>query len=161
MSLQLAKELNDNQRRKGVYFMPFAKNHAMRINIKSEEVLVVANQIEAAEIFVQQESMGAAVTVYADHRPVAIFGFVSIWKGVAEAWLVADDLARSMPMTFTKTAKLVLDIAEISMALHRMQITIRSTDRRAYKWATAVGFTEECLMKKYGTDQVDYFLMMR
>lgn len=161
MSLQLAEKLNDNRRRTGLFFMPFHKNHASRINIKSEEVLVVANREEAIDVFDQQEQMGAAVTAFVYNQPAAIFGFVSIWKGVAEAWLVADDVMRSMPVTFTKSAKQVLDISAISMGLHRTQITVRSTDTRAYKWASAVGFKEECLMRKYGTDGVDYFLMAR
>lgn len=161
MSLQLAEKLNDNRRRTGLFFMPFHKNHASRINIKSEEVLVVANREEAIDVFDQQEQMGAAVTAFVYNQPAAIFGFVSIWKGVAEGWLVADDVMRSMPVTFTKSAKQVLDISAISMGLHRTQITVRSTDTRAYKWASAVGFKEECLMRKYGTDGVDYFLMAR
>lgn len=161
MSLQLAEKLNDNRRRTGLFFMPFHKNHASRINIKSEEVLVVANREEAIDVFDQQEQMGAAVTAFVYNEPAAIFGFVSIWKGVAEAWLVADDVVRSMPVTFTKSAKQVLDISAISMGLHRTQITVRSTDTRAYKWASAVGFKEECLMRKYGMDGVDYFLMAR
>lgn len=121
----------------------------------------MANREEAIEVFDQQEQMGAAVTAFVYNEPAAIFGFVSIWKGVAEAWLVADDVMRSMPVTFTKSAKQVLDISAISMGLHRTQITVRSTDTRAYKWASAVGFNEECLMRKYGTDGVDYFLMAR
>lgn len=161
MSLQLAEKLNEHRRRTGLFFMPFHKNHAARIDIKSEEVLVVANREEAIDVFDQQEQMGAAVTAFVYNQPAAIFGFVSIWKGVAEAWLVADDVMRSMPVTFTKSAKQVLDISAISMGLHRTQITIRSTDTRAYKWASAVGFNEECLMRKYGTDGVDYFLMAR
>lgn len=161
MSLQLAEKLNDQRRRTGLFFMPFHKHHATRIDIKSEEVLVVANREEAVEVFDQQEQMGAAVTAFVYNQPAAIFGFVSIWKGVAEAWLVADDIMRSMPVTFTKAAIQTLDISAISMGLHRTQITVRSTDTRAYKWASAVGFKEECLMRKYGTDGVDYFLMAR
>lgn len=161
MSLQLADKLNQQPRRTGLFFMPFAKSHVDRIHVKAEEVLIVASKSEVADLLATQEQMGAAVTVFVGNRPAAVFGFVSIWKGVAEAWLIADDIMRSTPMTMTKTAKMVLDIAEISLSLHRLQITVRSTDRRAYKWAAAVGFTEECLMKKYGTDQVDYFLMMR
>jgi len=161
MSLQLAEKLNDQRRRTGLFFMPFHKHHATRIDIKSEEVLVVANREEAVEVFDQQEQMGAAVTAFVYNQPAAIFGFVSIWKGVAEAWLVADDVMRSMPVTFTKAAIQTLDISAISMGLHRTQITVRSTDTRAYKWASAVGFKEECLMQKYGTDGVDYFLMAR
>ncbi len=119
MSLQLAEKLNDNRRRTGLFFMPFHKNHAARINIKSEEVLVVANRDEAIDVFDQQEQMGAAVTAFVYNEPAAIFGFVSIWKGVAEAWLVADDVMRSMPLLmFSGSIRL--------MAARRLRFSTRS-----------------------------------
>ncbi len=55
----------------------------------------------------------------------------------------------------------VMDIAAISMGLHRIQLTIRTTDKRAEKWALAIGFQQEAVMRKYGPDGVDYLLMSR
>jgi len=61
----------------------------------------------------------------------------------------------------TKYGIAVQDIAKISLGLHRTQITVRMTDKRAYKWALALGFRQEGVMSKYGPDCIDYILMAR
>lgn len=160
-SSALAERLNQSNRRRGVFFMPFAPHHVDRISIESEEVLVLAERDQVSDILYAQSQMGPAVTGFIGTQPAAVFGFVSIWRGVAEAWLVADRSARAMPMTLTRMGLKVMDIAKISMGLHRVQITVRTTDKRAYDWALAIGFQQECVMRGYGPDGVDYFLMAR
>jgi RimJ/RimL family protein N-acetyltransferase len=54
-----------------------------------------------------------------------------------------------------------MDITMISMGLHRIQLTVRTTDKRAEKWAYAIGFKQEGVMHKYGADGVDYLMMAR
>lgn len=105
--------------------------------------------------------MGPSVTVFVMLKPVGVFGFVPIWNGVAESWFVVDNAARTYPIAMTKYGRKVQDIAKISMGLHRIQITVRTTDKRAYSWAKFIGFQEEAMMSKYGPDQVDYLLMTR
>lgn len=160
-SSELAERLNQANRRRGVFFLPFAQHHVDRISIESQEVLVLTDQKGASDILSAQAQMGPAVTGFIGTTPAAVFGFVSIWRGVAEAWLVADRSARAMPVTLTRMGLKVMDIAKISMELHRIQITVRTTDKRAYDWALAIGFREECVMRRYGPDGVDYFLMAR
>jgi len=45
--------------------------------------------------------------------------------------------------------------------LHRLQITVRTDDNRAIRYAEHLGFKTESVMKKYGPDMVDYLLMTR
>jgi hypothetical protein len=160
-SLELAEKLNQTNKRPGVFFLPFARHHADRINVSSEEVLVVTDRSGVGDILDAQSKMGPAVTVFLNSQPVGIFGFVSIWRGVTEAWFVTDERVRTIPMTMTRIGKKVMDIAKISMGLHRIQITVRTHDKRAERWAYAIGFERECVMRKYGPDAVDYFLMAR
>jgi hypothetical protein len=160
-SSALAERLNQTNKRRGVFFMPFAPTHIQRINVETEDVLVVANKDEVESLITAQASMGPAVTVFMNAEPVAVFGFVSIWPGVSEAWLVPDERLRSIPMTLTRIGKKVMDIAKISMGLHRIQLTVRTTDKRAERWAYAIGFSQEAVMRKYGPDGIDYFLMSR
>jgi RimJ/RimL family protein N-acetyltransferase len=54
-----------------------------------------------------------------------------------------------------------MDIAMISMGLHRIQLTVRTTDKRAEKWAYAIGFKRDGVLRKYGVDGVDYLMMSR
>lgn len=157
-SSQLAEKLNQRGVRRGIFFMPAVEHHVQRINISNEEVLV---HEDYQATVLDQLRMGPAVTAFADLKPVAVFGFVPIWNGLAEAWLLVDNQARKYPIAMTKYGKAVQDIAKISLGLHRIQITVRIMDKRAYKWALALGFKEEAVMSKYGPDQVDYILMAR
>ena len=117
-----------------------------------------ANYLESA---IAQLQYGIAVTGFLNMQPAGVFGFVPIWKGVTESWLLVDDLARTKPIAFTKYGILAHDISKISQGLHRQQITVRIADKRAYKWALALGFREEAVMRKYGPDGSDYYLMAR
>jgi RimJ/RimL family protein N-acetyltransferase len=72
-----------------------------------------------------------------------------------------DDRARRYPKTMTLVAKQFLYIAEVSEGLHRLQITVKSDDTRAYRWAKALGFEEEGLMRKFLPDGSDSYMMAR
>jgi len=157
-SLGLSDQLNQRRLSSGVFFLPAVKDHLNRMTISNEEVLVHTNH---KDIVMDQIGFGPTVTAFCGLDPVAMFGFVPIWEGVAESWLLADNEARKKPLALTKYGIAAHDIAKISMGLHRLQITVRITDNRAVKWAFALGFKNEAIMKKYGPDQVDYYLMAR
>ncbi len=141
--------------------MPFSPAHVDRIKVDAEEVLVVARPDEIKDLLTTQAGMGGAVTAFLNMEPIAIFGFVSIWKGVAETWLVPDEKVRKIPVTLTRVGDKVMDIAMISMGLHRIQLTVRTTDKRAEKWAYAIGFKCDGVLRKYGVDGIDYLMMSR
>ena len=157
-SLVLAEKLNQRPFGKGIFFLPAVPHHIERIRISNQEVLIHANYLDTA---IAQLQYGVAVTGFIDRAPVAVFGFVPIWQGVAESWLLVDDIARTKPVAMTKYGLWAHDISKISMGLHRQQITVRITDKRAYKWALALGFTQEAVMRAYGPDGSDYYLMAR
>lgn len=110
---------------------------------------------------VHQSECGPCITALLNNRPVAIFGTVIIWDGLGEAWSVFDKSARRYPIAMTKGANTFFDICEILFSLHRIQITVRSTDRRAVSWAKCLGFESEGLLKQYSTDKTDYYIMRR
>ena len=157
-SSALAERLNLYRYGSGIFFLPAVPHHVTRLRISNKEVLVHTNHVEMA---VAQLEYGVAVTAFINTQPVAVFGFVPIWKGVTESWLLVDDFARTKPVAMTKYGILAHDISKISLGLHRQQITVRIHDERAYKWALALGFREEALMQAYGPDGSDYYLMAR
>jgi hypothetical protein len=150
--------MNQQRIRKGAFFMPAHPVHLSRIKITNEDITIHEGYKDTLE---GQIYIGPTVTCFHNGEPVAMFGFVPIWKGLAEAWFVVDDEARKYPIAMTKYGKCVQDIAMISMGLHRLQITVRNSDKRAKDWAYAIGFQKECLMSRYGPDGSDYLLMAR
>lgn len=145
----------------GVFFLPFADQHIQAIEISQPEVLVHEKWGDTVKAIQAQAKLGWSVTGFIGIAPVVCFGSIPIWHGVSEAWMVADDRARTKPVLMTKFGRVFADTLAISQELHRLQITVRTTDKRAVKWAKVIGFEQEGVMRQYGPDGVDYLLMSR
>lgn len=161
-SLELIERLNSS-RPKGAdyFFMPFSPVHIKQISVTQDDVLSASKYIDLEKVVAAQAVSGHAITAFLRGQPVVCFGVIPIWNGVAEAWFIADDKARREPLALTRMTKRFLDIAEISLGLRRLQITVRTTHMAAIAWARALKFSNEGLMLGYGPDGVDYFLMAR
>lgn len=109
----------------------------------------------------RQSLLGPCVTVMHHNDVIAIFGVVLIWKGLGEAWSTFDEKARRYPIGMTKGALTFFDICEILFSLHRLQITVLSTDNRALRWANTIGFVQEGLLTQYSEDKKDFYMMRR
>jgi hypothetical protein len=108
-----------------------------------------------------QSQCGPAVSVFIDNHIVCMFGMVNIWTGVGEAWALFTEEARKYPIAMTKGAIAFFDIVTILFRLHRLQITVKKKDTRAVRWAKALYFVEEGLMKAYSADKEDTYMMRR
>lgn len=109
-----------------------------------------------------QTLLGPAVMLEVDGRILAGIGIVIYNHGVGEAWTLID-LARRYdhPLLLTRAVKKALYIGEQSYRLHRVQMTVHSGHIVAVRWAWALGFKIEGLMRKYGSDQSDHYLLAR
>ena len=148
-------------RRKGVYYLPFVPEHFDHLDFDHKEISVLSKGYDIKSMIANQAELGTAFTAFRYGRPIAIVGVVLIWNGVGEMWSLFDNQARDIPMTMLRAAIDFSDIAMRYLHLHRLQITVRTDDNRAKRYAEAIGFKTECVMQKYGPDQVDYFLMTR
>lgn len=154
--------MNDEMhKRRGMYYLPFVPEHFDHLDFNHKEISVLSNVYEVKSLISCQAQMGVAFTAFRYNRAIAIMGIVNIWPGVGEMWSVFDEEARSIPATMLRTGTSFCDIAIRYLELHRLQITVRTDDNRAFRYAKAIGFKTECVMQKYGPDQVDYLLMAR
>jgi len=156
------KELNDNLPKvKGIIYAPFLIEHAMDISAGEFAGYSAQRIIGVKALLENQAQYGVAFTCFLYGEPIACFGCAPLWKGVGEMWSVIGDVARTKPIAMTKTGIAVADIFEIAMGLHRLQITVKTSDARAVSWAKAIGFISESTMKEYSDDKLDYNLMVR
>ena len=161
MYFQFVEQLNRRCTVKGAFFMPFSPVHTTRLNVTQPEIVAASKFIDISQAIANQAALGPAVTGFLNSQPVCCFGFVPIWDGVGEAWLIVDDKARTKPIGLTKMGKVFFDILQISYRLHRVQIAVRTSDTRAHKWALCLGFEQEGLMRNYGPDGADHYIMAR
>jgi hypothetical protein len=159
MSLDILSLNSEIKNRNGILLMPYSPLHAMEIQVSNPEVL--GSGKSAAEHMNCQAALGPAITAVVNNSPLAVFGFIHYWSGMAEFWSMFDDRMRRYPKSMTHIARQFLYIAERSEVLHRLQITVKSDDIRAYRWAKALGFEEEGLMRKFLPDGSDSYMMAR
>jgi hypothetical protein len=146
---------------KGVTYHAFKYEHLNNFEGLSDDTAFQVSQHDRKRRVVYQSQCGPCITAMYNNIPIAIFGTVIIWDGLGEAWSLFSEKARRYPIAMTKGANTFFDICEILFSLHRIQITVRSTDRRAVSWARCLGFKSEGLLKEYSTDKTDYYIMRR
>lgn len=163
MRVQLPYDLLNEQmhKRKGVYYLPFVPDHFDHIDFDAKEISTLSKAYDVKSMLANQAELGTAFTAFKYNRPVAIVGIVFIWQGVGEMWSIFDNQAREYPTTMMRVGLDFSDIAMRYLHLHRLQITVRTDDNRAIRFAEAIGFKTECVMQKFGPDGVDYLLMAR
>lgn len=102
-----------------------------------------------------------AITYLLDGKPIAIFGAVMPVKGMMDIWgLVSDDVNKA-PLSVLKKSLSLLDLYQRKLTLRRITITIKEGYKMGMKWAVALGFECEGLMKCYGPDGSNHFLFAR
>jgi hypothetical protein len=110
----------------------------------------------------EQAMAGPSPVLMVDGKALCVCGIALLSKCVGEAWSVIDhELARQHPLLLTRSVNKAIAITAKSEGLHRLQMTVHSEDKNAVRWAFALGFTVESLMRKYGDDQSDHFLFVR
>lgn len=159
-----AIELNSIIRREqGIFFVPYSRTHANEIGASVPELRFEAalSGVEIGDMLAAQAASGICTTVIWRTRPVAIFGSVQMWRGVHETWAIINDEARQRPKQMVKIGRQFVDVVKKYYDLHRQQIYVRADDDRAIRYAKALGFDGEGLMRRYTADQCDSYLMSR
>jgi hypothetical protein len=106
-------------------------------------------------------SMGPAITALHDGKPVLSFGVVPLHPGVAEAWMLRGDLVSAHPLSVAYGARMFFDHIGQIMRLWRCQIGVQSTNDRATRFAKFLKFETEGLMRQFGPEQSDFYMMAR
>ena len=146
---------------KGVTYRQFTYTDVINFEGLNDDTGFQTSTSDRKRRMVHQSESGPCITALINNRVVAIFGMVLIWDGLGESWSVFSKEARRYPIAMTKGANAFFDICEILFSLHRIQITVRSTDKRAVSWAKCLGFKSEGLLKEYSVDKTDYYIMRR
>lgn len=102
-----------------------------------------------------------AVTILKDDKPLAIIGAFAFIVGTYHIWgLVSEDVGK-YPISFHKSCKSLLRFFESQYSPRRLQIDVRVDCPENAYWAELLGFEREGVMKNYGLDNSDYWLMSR
>ena len=124
--------------------------------LTNEHLAVLKQTIE-----IQRRYGAYSLTACLHNKPVAMFGCILMWHGVAELWAVLSKDALKKPVALSKCAITFADICEISLKLHRLQIHVKSSNERAIKWGEFLGFEIEGKLIQFTQDKKDCYIMSR
>jgi len=142
----------------GVVIVPFIEEHLIRFVINQPD-LNGHDRDELRHRILMQTKEGKAVSVIERGKTIGIFGSNSIWKGLDEGWFLVDEAVRRYGIAMTKVAKKWIELKFQKDSLNRLQITVRCDDVRAHKWAKCLGFSDDGVMRRFGPDGSDFYLM--
>lgn len=144
----------------GGYFLPFHIDHLNTLEDIEEYTDIIGEKEFRKQIEIQS-SRGPVITAFLHGKPVAVFGCGLLWNGVAEVWSLLSRQSKRYPIVMIRASKSFLDICWITFNLHRLQITVKTSDTVAMRFALALKFEAECNMKKYSPGKEDFTLLRR
>jgi len=128
-------------------------------------------RIEDTTVLAPVASYPRIVEVYADHPSFSLFhdekfilcgGAVIPWKGLGEVWmLVGTEPLKPHAKAMLKAGRLAAKIIHDHFGIDRLQTPVVVDQPKWIRFAEACGFKKEGLMKAYGPDGNDYFMMSR
>ena len=105
--------------------------------------------------------MGPAYMATHKGQVICAFGCIPLWPGVGECWLLTDVSLPEHRRPFHRVTKLILDSFMSELNLIRLQITVHSENVLAHKWAKVLYFKQEGVLKRFGPDGKDFYMLAR
>lgn len=102
-----------------------------------------------------------AYTLTVDGEIFAIVGYSPIHALAGELWSLISERVEEIPVTFHRACARAMDAFVTANDLKRVQVVVKEGFTQGEKWAEALGFTKEGLMKSYGYDGSNYWIMGR
>ena len=142
--------------------MGYRKSHLVAMELNDYEKNYYANIFDDYLTYIDNGLFEEFThTMMANGKPVCIFGMRPYWFGVAEFWLVPSVYISKYPIAVVKECRSYLDEMIRQYDLKRLQITVSYHNNTAYKFAKSLYFKKEGVLKKYGPEGADYFMMAR
>ena len=144
-----------------VTFVPFHWAHPSAMDMRPFERAYYKNLPDYQDRLKMYAQCGQSLTAICDGEIACCFGAIPIWPGVAEAWLLTSYMVDTRAVSLTRGAIRYFNNICSEMSLHRLQITVDCANDVAIRWAKALNFTQEGVMRKYGPDGSDHIMFAR
>ena len=145
-----------------ITIVPFRWYHIKAIDIREAEKRNIEQIPGYMDMVKQQEAIGLGQTAIIEGEgPVCSWGYIPRWPGVYECWFLSGYRIESYPIVTIRQSRYQIDIDAISLQAHRLQMSVDASDVIALRYAEALKFQPEGLMKAYGPDKRDYVRLAR
>lgn len=145
----------------GVSIVPFHWAHPHMMDLRSFERELFQKLPNYNEMLKAYSDTGLACTALLNGSVACCFGVYQFWPGAAEAWMLTSNLVETHAVALTRGARRYFNQVATELQLKRLQITVNSRNIVAIRWAEALKFEREALLRQYGPGGVDYFMYAR
>lgn len=131
----------------------FRAEHA--VNMKN------VRQVEASmslrvDVALNYEKMGPAWTLSHEGEPYCCSGFLPLWHGVVECWMLTSEEAENHKFAMYRGLRLLFQDEVKRLDLHRVQCSVLVENDTSRAWLERLGFEYEGHMKAYDDQARDY-----
>ena len=138
--------------------IPFSVHHINFLKLDQYQAESINNMPGYKDWFLAQSKLGYSSTITVDDKPTLCFGFIPLWQGVAEAWLLVDHIDISaVKVPFLRITKHIFVGISAVMGLHRVQMYVHQDNERAIKYAEFAKFKREGLLMNYSPIKENYY----
>lgn len=140
--------------------VPFRAEHIELMELRDYEKELFEMGLGNKLVALAEIGMGG--TLLHDGRIIGAFGYMELWQGVYEVWIIPSIYVSQYATIFGKRVKKLLDTIAKTHEVHRFQTTSPS-DALHDKWMRFLGFECETPdgMKNYTVNKNEYKMWSR
>jgi hypothetical protein len=139
----------------------FRPNHAQTIELKEREKYYESLVPDYRGYVVQTAQPGMSWTGISRGKVVACFGVRNVWPGVGEAWMLPGTAIDRHAISLVRGARVIFSDLIKNQGFSRVHIVVDSANDSALRFAKAIGFEVEGIMRNFGPDGSNYYMMAR
>ena len=145
-----------------VNIIPFEWYHVPTMNLRTQEREYFEMIPGHMDRIKAQKNWGPSFSAVAEGRGIICsWGFSMLWPGVFDLWLITSKLVEERRVQMIRQSRAAILDAAIAMKAHRFQITINPRFLHTVRFAEALYFEKEGVLKSYGPDGSDYLMYAR
>jgi hypothetical protein len=141
--------------------VPLRYEHLARIRLTGDSLEYAKHIPNYIEYIWDNSQDGLSWAAICRGKVFLAFGIRYIWNGLAEMWLIPSKDINDHAISLVRGAKAVTDTALRDYGVRRLQICVKVENDTAFKFAKALRFEVESVMRKFGPEGADYYMMTR
>ena len=104
---------------------------------------------------------GLSFTLLDNNVPICSGGIIPTWLGNAQGWVISSKRIFKNKIKAARLIKERTDLICANNKIWRLQTAVKANFNTGIRFAEFLGFNKEGLMRGYGPDKTDYYLMAR
>ena len=145
----------------GEMIVPFRPSHADKIELNDRELYYEGLVPNYRGYIAQMAEPGLSWAGVYNEQVVVCFGVRTVWPGVGDAWLLSSPSVSAHALSVVRSARMIFADIFKTEAFSRVHISVDSANDSAFKFAKALGFEVEGIMRQFGPDGSNYYMMAR